>query len=268
MKVKYIKCLGESITCYESGNKTNPALLFIHGNSAHAVFFNPLIQLLELKYHIVTLDLPGHRQSGCWKKDEFTRENFATLFNTVLDHFNITEADVLGFSMGGLILLECFDLIPAIRKIAIVGHPPLKSLAAMTEAYYLNEDSSLYLKGPLSDDEAERVYNAVIGINDEQIKNELKRALLGTNPLFREGCLRLAQNVSDQIAKLNQLQQSIAIVHATDDKAVQFSYLEKLKINSLWENRIQLIDGSGHHAIIEKPAELALILDRYFGSAD
>lgn len=268
MKSSTITSLGKLVSLYEFGNDTNPALLFIHGNSMHAGFFNQLIRFLEKKYHIITLDLPGHRQSETWEKEEFTRKNFVMLFNTVLDYFKISEVDAFGFSMGGLILLECFDLMPAIRKIAVAGHPPLRSVADMPEAYYLNENSALYLQGSLSDDEAERIYNAVIGIKDKQIKNEIKRALLETNPSFREGCLIMAQNVSDQIAKLNQLQQPVAIIHATEDKAVQFKYLEKLKISNLWEEKIQIIQGSGHSVIIEKPAELALMLDSFFGRTD
>ena len=265
MKSSTITSLGKLVSLYEFGNDSNPALLFIHGNSAHAGFFNPLIRLLEKKYHIITLDLPGHRQSETWEKEEFTRKNFALLFNSVLDYFNIREVDAFGFSMGGLILLECFDLLPAIKKIAVAGHPPLSAVNDMPEAYYLNEDSSLYLQGSLSEDEAERIYNAVIGIEDKQIKNELKRSLLETNPSFREGCLNMAQNVSDQIARLNQLQQPIAIIHGMEDKAVQFKYLEKLKISDLWEGKIQLIHGSGHFMILEKPTELALLVDNFLG---
>lgn len=266
MKTDYIQFLGKPVTCYQFGDPFNPAILFIHGNSAHAGFFNPLIHLLENRYFIVTPDLPGHRHSEQWELEEYTRENFALLFNNLLDYYKISTADAFGFSMGGLILLECLDKMPAIRRIAVAGHPPLTAVSDMSKAYYLNEDSSLYLQGTLTDAEAERVYNAVIGIENEQIKNELKNALLETNPVFREGCLAMAQNVSDQVSKLNQLHNPVAIIHAADDKAVQFNYLEKLTVSKLWEEKIHLIHGSGHHVILEKPDELALLLDRFFRS--
>jgi len=264
MKTSSITCIGRPVTIYEFGRDNHQAILMIHGNSAHSGFLFPLINLLEAKYHIITFDLPGHNQSGAWEKDDFTRENLALLFNSVLDHFQIKEVNAFGFSMGGFLLLESFDLVPAIKKIAIAGHPPLSSVADMQQAYYLNEDSSLYLQGKLTDDEIERIYNAVIGIKDENLKSEIKGSLRNTSPQFREGCMNLAQHTSDQIARLNNFHGTIAIIHATEDKAVKLEYLQNLNIQKLWEQKIQLMPDSGHFIIAEKPALLAALLDRYF----
>ena len=264
MKSSFINCLGKPVAVFEFGNASNPAIFFVHGNSAPSGFFLPVIKLLEAKYHIITLDLPGHKQSAAWNKEDFTRENLALLLNSVLDYFNISEVDAFGFSMGGLILLECFDLVPAIKKIAIAGHPPLSSLADMAQAYNLNEDSSLYLQGALSDEEIERIYDAVIAIDNKQIKAEIKRALKETSPSFREGCTLLAQHVGDQTIRLNNSAMPIAIFHAKNDLAIQLSYLEKLQIKNLWEQKIQIIPDSGHFMIGEKPAEMAQVLDRFF----
>jgi pimeloyl-ACP methyl ester carboxylesterase len=264
MKQSLITCLGKSIALFEFGTATHPAVLMIHGNSAHSGFIFPLIRLLEAKYHIITLDLPGHNQSGAWEKDDFTRKNLALLFNSVLDHFKIKEVYAFGFSMGGFLLLESFDLVPAIKKIAIAGHPPLHSAEDMQQAYFLNEDSSLYLQGTLSEEEIERIYIAVIGIQDNKLKSEIKESLRNTSPLFRQGCMNLAQHTSDQIARLNNFHGKVAVIHATEDKAVQLDYLKKLRIKNLWEQKIQMVPGSGHFIIAEKPAELAALLDRFF----
>lgn len=264
MKTSFITCLGKPVTLFEFGSSAHPAILLIHGNSAHSGFFIPMIKFLETKYHIITLDLPGHRQSGAWEKEDYTRENFALLLNSVLEYFQIKEVNAFGFSMGGFILLESFDLVPAIKKIAIAGHPPLHSVGDMQQAYYLNEDSSLYLKGTLSDDEIERIYNAVIGLQDNLIKSEIKESLRDTSPVFREGCMNLAQHTSDQITRLNEFKGTVAIIHTSEDRAVQLEYLQKLHIQNLWEQKIQLVPDSGHFILAEKPEELTAILDRFF----
>ena len=144
MKSSFIKCLGKSIAVYEYGNDSHPAILMIHGNSVHSGFFIPLIRLLESQYHIITLDLPGHKHSDAWEKHNFNRKNLALLINLVLEHFKIKEVNAFGFSMGGFILLESFDLVPAIKKLSIAGHPPLSSMEDMQAAYYLNKDSALF----------------------------------------------------------------------------------------------------------------------------
>ena len=264
MKTAFITCLEKPVALFEFGDVSNPALLFIHGNSIHSGFLIPMIRLLEPKYHIITLDLPGHNLSGAWEKEDFCRENLALLFNSVLDYFNIREVDAFGFSMGGFILLECFDLIPAIKKIAIAGQPPLHSAADMPEAYYLNENSSLFLQGPLSEDEIERIYTYVIRTKNDYLKSEIKASIRNTSPSFREGSLRIAQNTGDQISKLNQLMPPIAVIHAMDDLAIRGEYLKKLQIKTLWEQKIQLIPDCGHLCIVEKPQELAIMLDLFF----
>lgn len=256
--------LGKAVTVYEYGNNSNPALIFIHGNSVPSSFFIPLIHFLEPKYYIIALDLPGHSQSEAWEKEDLTPKNLTSLFNSILEYFSIKEVDAFGFSMGGLILLECFDLMPAVKKIAVAGHPPLSSANDMPNAYRLNEDTSLILQGVLNEEEAERIYNALIAIEDSQLKSEIKQAIIETSPLFREGCLQIALDVSDQISKLNQLPHPIAVIHAANDSAIQFEYLKNLKINNLWEEKIQVIPDCGHFMIGEKPAKLANILNRYF----
>ena len=77
----------------------------------------------------------------------------------------------------------------------------------------------------------------------------------------------MAQNVSDQIAKLNILMRPIAIIHATDDLAIRLDYLKKLRIKNLWNKEIQLISDCGHFMIAEKPAELASLLDQFFSES-
>ena len=264
MKPSFITCLGKPVALYESGSAEQPAVFMVHGNSVHSGFFLPLIRLLESRYHLITFDIPGHNQSGAWEAEDFSRENLALLFNSVLEHFKIKEANAFGFSMGGFMLLESFDLVPAIKKIALAGHPPLHSMGDMPDAYYLNEDSSLFLQGSLSEEEIERLFNAVIRINDPDLKNEITGSIRNTSPLFREGCVNMVQRTGDQIARLDQFKGQLAVIHALEDKAVRWEYLKKLQLQNLWEQKIQLVPESGHFIISEKPAELAALLVRFF----
>ena len=264
MKTTSLTILGKSVKVYESERTDLPTLLMIHGNSSHSGFFKPLISLLESKYHIITLDLPGHNGSDAWKKEDFTRENFAQLFNSVLDHFKIIEAHAFGFSMGGYLLLECFDLVPAIQTLAIAGNPLLSSVADFPGAFYFNDDAALFLKGNLSDDEIERIYNGTIRLRGDYLKSEIMESIRNTSPSFRDGCMFLAQQTGDEISRVNNFSGSIAIIHAADDLVIQKEYLEKLKLRNLWEQKIQVIPDCGHFMICEKPGELASLLDRFF----
>jgi pimeloyl-ACP methyl ester carboxylesterase len=80
MNPSFINCLSKPVALYEFGSDTLPAMLMIHGNSVHAGFLKPLISLLEPKYHIITLDLPGHNQSAAWEKRIITERILPMLF--------------------------------------------------------------------------------------------------------------------------------------------------------------------------------------------
>ncbi len=260
----FISVLNKTVAIYEFGLNSKTSLLLIHGNSLHSEFFYPLIQHLEHDFHIITLDLPGHNFSESWNKEDYNSGNFGILFNSVLSYFNIKEVFVFGFSMGGFILLECFNLISSIKKIAIAGHPPIKKFTDMTEAYNINEDSALYLQGILNENEVERIYRSVVKINDNNIQSKILQSILDTNPAFREGCLNMAVNARDQINFLNESGCPITLIHAINDAVVKVDYFEKLKLNYLWEQKIQLISDSGHFVILEKPKEVSVILKRFF----
>jgi len=255
---------GKKVALYEFGSAENPTILLIHGNSVHAGFFRPLISNLENRYHLVTFDLPGCGASEAWKKEEFTGENLARLCNSVLGYFGVTECNAFGFSMGAFILLEILGLLPAVRKIAISGHPPLRSASDMQNAYLISEDSALFLQGVLSDDEIKRLYEAVIGIREEEVSAAIMESVRQTDPSFREGSLNLAMQAGDQVARLQSFKGETAIIHPADDKAVRADYYESLPQGLVWNDTIQTIGNSGHFVIIEQPAELAKILDRFF----
>lgn len=259
-----IHVLNQSVATYYSGLDSKPAVLVIHGNSIHSGFFRELIEILDQQFFVITLDLPGHNKSGTWNPEEYTRKNFALLFNTLLDSFDLKEVNAFGFSMGGFILLECFDKIPLIRKLAVSGHPPLTCFSDMQDAYYLNEDSALFLQGELSDNEVERIYNAVIKIQDTHIKEKIKKSIKETSPFFREGCLNLAQNTHNEVEILNRSKIPVAVFHASGDQVVKLEYLEKTELLNLWEHKVHVIPDSGHFVMIENPESLAFSLSRFF----
>lgn len=264
MRMDSVSVFGKSVSIYESGEKTSQAILLIHGNSVDSTFQKPLICQLESDFYVITLDLPGHLHSDPWDKELFSRESFGTLFRTVLQKLNVHQTSAFGFSMGGFLLLECFDLIPEIKKLAINGHPPLQSVADMPAAHFLNDDSSLFLQGYLGDDEIERIYNSVVRINDQELKLKIKESMASTSPSFREGCLKVAMETRNQVEAINNSDVPVALILGSNDPVIRIDYLNNLKIKNLWNKKIQIIQDCGHYTMVEKPKELASVLSSFF----
>lgn len=93
---------------YETfGNKNNPAILLIMGNSCDAIMWPDIFcqSLAERGYYVIRFD---QRDTGLSSWIDFTQEPY-TLMDMVddaiglLDALNIPKAHIVGFSTGGLI---------------------------------------------------------------------------------------------------------------------------------------------------------------------
>lgn len=96
---------GQEVTVFESGPADAKALLFIHGWTSDHTTFREQIPAFSKDYRCLSLDLPGHGQSGA-PADHFTLPWVADVIQAVLTERNCMHPVVIGHSMGGLIATE------------------------------------------------------------------------------------------------------------------------------------------------------------------
>jgi len=86
----------------ELGDRSKPALIFLHGYTNSSLGYLPLGRLLGRDYRVLLLDQRGHGESSkpacCYTRLDYAHD--AKLF---LDHFGITRAHVAGHSLGGMV---------------------------------------------------------------------------------------------------------------------------------------------------------------------
>ena len=70
--------------------------------------------------------------------------------------------------------------------------------------------------------------------------------------------------ITHQVTTLNSFPGEVCILHAADDKVVNFEYLQKLKLNRLWKNTVQVVPDCGHGFFIDNHVGLANILIEFF----
>ena len=102
---------------------SGPALLLINGLGAHTAMWEPLERTLS-GFRIVEFDLPGAGESEVpWKPVSVTR--LARLSTDLMDHFGIRRADVLGYSMGGIVAQQLAATEPdRVRRLVLVATTP------------------------------------------------------------------------------------------------------------------------------------------------
>src|SRR5687768_16052077 len=95
---------------YRTYGKGNP-LMFVHGFAEDGNIFSNQIAFFEKDYHVIVPDLPGSGQSE-FNQSIDTIEGYADAILAVLNAEKISEAMVIGHSMGGYITLAIADRSP------------------------------------------------------------------------------------------------------------------------------------------------------------
>lgn len=86
-------------------------VVLLHGFLESKAMWKDFIPYFSNKFRVITMDLPGHGQSGQWAKVH-TMEFMADTIKAVLDHESIHKATLIGHSMGGYVSLAFAQKYP------------------------------------------------------------------------------------------------------------------------------------------------------------
>ncbi|ROR97908.1 pimeloyl-ACP methyl ester carboxylesterase [Sinobacterium caligoides] len=101
-KEKVIQIDDAEIYCNITGEASAQALVLLHGGIGSIEDFEPLIPLLSKKFLLIKIDSRGHGRSTLGK-GKLTYQRLEQDVLAVLQHLNIKETAVLGFSDGGVV---------------------------------------------------------------------------------------------------------------------------------------------------------------------
>lgn len=103
---------GESITAadgveirFDRQGDGGPALIFVHGWGNNRSVWDAQVVHFSRKYEVVNVDLPGFGESGN-NRDSFTIASYGDDIASVIRELDIERAVLIGFSMGGPVVIE------------------------------------------------------------------------------------------------------------------------------------------------------------------
>ena len=106
---------------YEVSGTGDP-IVMIHGMGASGHFWQAQKDFLQTDFQVVTLDLPGHGKSD-WMT--MTLIEMALDVRQILSSIGISQFSLVASSMGGLVALELYRMVPQdIMRISLVGSIP------------------------------------------------------------------------------------------------------------------------------------------------
>jgi len=95
------------------------SLVFVHGWCCDRSYWDAQVIFFKEKYRVVTIDLPGHGESGL-NRSEWTIKSFGNDIKTVANKLKLKNVILVGHSMGGLVILEAAKMLPESVKGLVV----------------------------------------------------------------------------------------------------------------------------------------------------
>ena len=119
-----IQVEGFNAYVYDGGrayDASKPSVVFVHGASLdHTVWTLPARYFARHGLNVLAVDLPGHGRSKGNPLPSI--EEYAAWVVRVLDVLEVSEAALVGHSMGSLVVLDCAARYPEkVRSLALVG---------------------------------------------------------------------------------------------------------------------------------------------------
>ena len=120
---RFVDLDGVRVHYQEAGNKSNPALLLIHGFASSTLVWNKVfLGLAQAGFRVIAVDLVGFGYSGKPRNGEYTIAAQSNLLIKLLERLGIQRATFVGSSYGGAIAATCaLDHPQRVEKLVLVG---------------------------------------------------------------------------------------------------------------------------------------------------
>ncbi len=125
MKALRFKANGLILNCVDYGGEGRPPLLFLHGGSAHARWWDFVAPAFVGDFHVLALDQRGHGESE-WALDwEYGSRHYVSDLDQVIEGWEFGAPVLVGHSMGAHnVLVYASDHSDKLRALAVIDPPP------------------------------------------------------------------------------------------------------------------------------------------------
>jgi pimeloyl-ACP methyl ester carboxylesterase len=152
------------------------ALLFVHGWSCDETFWAAQASALATKFHVITIDLPGHGQSDK-PQIAYTMDLYARAIDTVLRDAKVKAATLIGHSNGTPVIRQFYRKFPEKTRALVIVEGALRPFGekAMMEKFVAQ------LKAPNYEENTGKMVNGMTSpIHDAALRERIKAAVLRT----------------------------------------------------------------------------------------
>ncbi|MCV7151581.1 alpha/beta fold hydrolase [Mycolicibacterium pyrenivorans] len=273
-EMKFLELHGDRVA-YQDVGSGDETLLLIHGMAGSSETWRAVIPQLSKKYRVIAPDLLGHGQSAKPRSD-YSLGAFAVLLRDLLEELGISRATVVGQSLGGgvamqfayqhpdfcqrLVLISSGGLGPdvgwTLRLLSSPGAELLLPVIAPPPVVTAgNKLRSWFAAGGIQSPRGAEMWSAYSSLADSQT---------------RQAFLKTLRSVVDyrgqSVSALNRL-------HLTSDLPTMVIWGDQDRIIPMEHGyavhearpgcRLEVLTGVGHFPHVERPGEVADLIEDF-----
>lgn len=235
---------------YDLCGQGQATVVLIHGWCIDRSYWSRQQEALCEKYQTLTLDLPGHGESGS-NRDQWTVEQFGKDVSTLIDQLELDNLVLVGHSMGGDVMLETAFLqkdkikgIIGIDTFKDTGHIPDSTEQAGIDGFmqYIRSD----FKG------AADVFAGQFLFSEQTDSLSRTRILKSIKSADTTRAVTILESIFDyspkEIPQLKALGHKLYLINSDVTPTLETHFME-----AGIEFEVIDIQGTGHYPMIEKP---------------
>lgn len=229
-------------TVYGAGEKV---IVFVHCWMGDQTYWREQVDYFKDEFRVVTIDLAGHGKSGT-NRTSWTINSYAEDVIAMMNELEFSKAYLVGHSMGGMVALDAASKTTRFQKLFLVD--------IISEKYWpMSENDARNSIEMLEGNFRVNTYHWVrdkmlLPSTDASLAEWIASDMADGNPEVGKASFfdMLTRNYDQSLQKVKEQQIPIYLMNSdrwkTDKKG-----LEKLGF------RIEIIDGTGHFIMLEKP---------------
>lgn len=90
----------------ESGNKTEPVIVLLHGSSSNSMMWKADVEKFSNNYRVIAIDIIGECGKSSENRPSFKNDNYSNWLNDIFVKLDINEAIIIACSLGGWIAID------------------------------------------------------------------------------------------------------------------------------------------------------------------
>jgi pimeloyl-ACP methyl ester carboxylesterase len=266
MKEHRFKVNGLTLNCVDYGGDGRQSILFIHGGSAHARWWDFIAPAFVGDFHVLALDQRGHGESEWPEEWSFSSEHYAADIDSLLDQWGFGAPILIGHSMGAHNVLAY----------AVKHSERLRAMVTVDSPADYTDESVVFMRTYA--DKPPRVFDSL----DEAVENfkvmpretMAKKAILDhvarlsykrredgkwIHKVDRRAMIRQPSKVWHS---LSNIKCPSLIIKITDSPVIELKDAKKM-VAKIPDARLAIIEDSFHHVMLDNPAALIATLQGF-----